>query len=105
MDNNSFDAKLAIIAADLEHLERRFVEAHRLDAGRITDLEIKVQGLENRLKDLDSIEHIAIAAYAKMHPEAEKGLREIDDAFDAVASRIALMSLPTMKDQQGDTNQ
>ena len=57
MDNRELEQRIATLEQQLESLEGRYVAHLRSEGPRLGELEIKVQGLEARLKDFDKVEN------------------------------------------------
>jgi len=98
MDNRMLEQRIATLEKELESLEGRYVAHLRSDGPRIVELEIKVQGLEARLKDFDKIETLVFDAYLHAHPEAQETILEIDRTVDMGAQAFYFQNLPTVKD-------
>jgi len=98
MDNRMLEQRIATLEKQLESLEGRYVAHLRSDGLRIVELEIKVQGLEARLKDFDKIETLVFDAYLHAHPEAQETILEIDRTVDMGAQAFYFQNLPTVKD-------
>lgn len=97
MDNRMLEKRIATLEKQLESLEGRYVAHLRSDGLRIVELEIKVQGLEARLKDFDKIETLVFDAYLHSHPEAQETILEIDRTVDMGAQAFYFQNLPTVK--------
>ena len=74
MDNRKLEQRIATLEQQLESLEGRYVAHLRSEGPRLGELEIKVQGLEARLKDFDKVETLVFDAYLHSHPEAQEGI-------------------------------
>ncbi len=98
MDNRMLEQRFATLEKQLESLEGRYVAHLRSDGLRIVELEIKVQGLEARLKDFDKIETLVFDAYLHAHPEAQETILQIDRTVDMAAQAFYFANLPTVKD-------
>ena len=100
MDNQSLELRISALESRLENLERRFVDALRMDAMSLAELELKVERLEARLKDLDHLKRVAFAAYDKVCPYDKARLDDIDDAVEMAAHRIYLSIRPPAEDRE-----
>ncbi len=97
MDNRELEQRIATLEKQLESLEGRYVTHLRSDGPRLGELEIKVQGLEARLKDFDKIETLVFDAYQHSHPEAQEGISEIERVVDKASHDFYFQNLPTIK--------
>jgi TolA-binding protein len=100
MDKQAFELRIADLESRQEYMERKFIEDQRITRMRIVDLEVKVQNLEARIKDLDHVEQVAFAAYEKTHDQAHTALKEMNDAVEQAVYRSAFSFLPTVKEYQ-----
>jgi chromosome segregation ATPase len=101
MDIESLEARLAKLEKEHATLHARFVAALRTEgahARELTALEIKVQSLEARLKDLDQVEAAAYAAYGKTHEATKTGFDAMNEAIETARDDIHFSSLPTVQD-------
>jgi hypothetical protein len=99
MNNDPLEARVADLEKRLHSLEGRYVASLRDSGLRIIDLEIKVQELEARLKDLDTVEKIAFAAYVETHQGAQDAILDADRVIDMdVSHSVYFNNLPSIKD-------
>ncbi len=97
MDNRELEQRIATLEQQLESLEGRYVAHLRSEGPRLGELEIKVQGLEARLKDFDKVETLVFDAYVHSHPKAQEGILEIDRVVDMASQAFYFQNLPTVK--------
>ena len=69
-----------------------------MDALRVVGLEIKVESLEARLKDLDKIEKLVFDAYVQTQPEAQETILARDRVVDMGELDFLFANQPTIKD-------
>jgi hypothetical protein len=101
MSNDSLEDRVADLENRLHSLEGRYAASLKDSGLRIIDLEIKVQELEARLKDLDTVEKIAFAAYVETHQGAQDAILDADRVIDMdVSHSVYFNNLPSIKAQR-----
>jgi hypothetical protein len=99
---NELGRRLDELEKKHESLEGRYLTCMRNDGRRIYELELKIKGLESRIKDLDQLENIALASYQKTHPKAQAKVEEIKEAIEDARSRLWFESSPTYQEHLRD---
>jgi hypothetical protein len=101
MNNDSLEERIAGLEQRLRSLEGRYVASLKDYGLRIIDLEVKAASLEARLKDLDTVEKVAYAAYVETHQGAQDAILDADRAAGMdVSHRVYFNNLPSIKDQR-----
>ena len=97
MDNRKLEQRIATLEQQLESLEGRYVAHLRSDGLRIVELEIKVQGLEARLKDFDKVESLfSTPIFLTIRKPRKRSSKST--APSIWPRRPSLANLPTVKD-------
>jgi hypothetical protein len=101
MDNDPLEQRIADLETRLQSLEGRYVASLKDYGLRIIDLEVKAQSLETRLRDLDTVEKVAFAAYVETHQGAQDAILDADRVIDMdVSHRVYFNNLPSIKGQR-----
>jgi hypothetical protein len=98
MDNHTLEQRVAQLEKQVASLQGIYATHLRMDALRVVGLEIKVESLEARLKDLDKIEKLVFDAYVQTHPEAQETILQIDRTVDMGVQHLYFENLPSIKD-------